>query len=80
MEIFTLVGIRTIKFDGSDGKPVSGVNLYFTYEHEECEGVCTDRIFLSDAKFGKISFVPGIGGRFQIVYNRYGKVADVVAV
>lgn len=78
MEDFTLVGIRIVRFNGSDGKPVSGVNLYYTYEHEQCEGVCTDRIFLTDDKFSKLSFVPGIGGHFRIIYNRYGKIADVV--
>lgn len=80
MEVYTLVGIRDLDFTGSDGNKVSGYNLYFTFEHQDCDGVCTDKIFVSKKKFGQLSFVPQVGSECQIMYNRFGKVADIVKV
>lgn len=78
MEVYTLVGIRDLDFTGSDGSKVSGCNLYFTFEHKDCDGVCTDKIFVSKKKFSELSFIPEIGCDCQVHYNRFGKVANIV--
>lgn len=75
----TLVGIRNVDFKGEDGSPVSGVNMYFTFPQENCDGVACERVFLASRKFARLTYVPQIGGTCVLQWNRYGKVEDIVA-
>ena len=45
-------------------------------------GQRTDRFFLSDAKLATLSFKPdlALGFEVQILYNRYGKVENLVLI
>lgn len=76
--MYTLVGMKDSGFTGSDGKQVNGVNLYFTYEDEKVNGVATERVFVHSDRFLKLSFMPEIGGRCDLRYNKYGKISDIV--
>lgn len=77
-DVFTLVGMRNVNFKGSDGNTVDGVNLFFTYEDEHINGCGTEKVFVSNQKFCMFSFVPDIGAGCRLMYNKYGKVADIV--
>lgn len=79
-DVYDLVGIRGVSFTGSDGKHVEGTNLYLTYEDEHIEGVGTERVFITSNRFNALSFVPEPGGRCRLVYNKYGKIADIIPV
>ena len=78
MEIYTLVGMRRVNFKGQDGKPVDGWNLFFNYSDPNITGYGTEKIFVSAAKFNEVSFMPEIGSDCQLMYNKFGKVADIV--
>lgn len=78
MAVYTCVGIREVNFKGSDGNQVSGLNLYFTCEDPNVQGVLTDKVFVPSSRFARMSYIPKVGGACGIVYNRYGKVADIV--
>lgn len=77
-DVFTLVGMRNVNFKGSDGNPVEGVNLFFTYEDTHIDGLGVEKLFIGNKRFCELSFMPVIGSQCSIRYNRYGKVADIV--
>ena len=79
-DVYELVGIRGVSFTGSDGKQVEGTNLYLTYEDDYIDGVGTEKVFVTSKRFNSLSFVPEIGGRCRLMYNKYGKIADIVLV
>lgn len=76
--MYTLVGMKDSDFKGSDGKQVTGINLYFTYEDETVKGVATERVFVHSDRVLKLSFMPEIGGSCDLRYNKYGKISDIV--
>lgn len=79
-DVYELVGIRGVSFKGSDGSEVEGTNLYLTYEDDYIDGVGTERVFVTSKRFDTLSFVPEIGDRCRLMYNKYGKIADIVPV
>lgn len=79
-DVFTLVGMRTVDFKGSDGNRVEGVNLFFTFEDKNIDGCGTEKVFVGNDRFNQLSFVPSLGGQCELRYNKYGKVADIVKV
>lgn len=78
MAVYELVGIRKTDFTGSQGENVSGYNLYFTYEDDKIDGLGVNRVFVSQRLYSQLTYLPDLGKRCQILYNRYGKVADIV--
>lgn len=79
-DVFTLVGMKDVNFKGQDGSQVSGWNLFFTYDDPYITGVGVDKIFIGNKKFGEVSYMPEIGSKCRLLYNKYGKVADIVKV
>lgn len=78
--MYELVGMRDVDFTGSDGKQVRGMHLFFTYKDANVQGLATDKVFVSYERFQKLSFVPELGGKCELRYNKYGRVADIVPV
>lgn len=78
--VYRCVGIRNVDFKGSDGNQVSGVNLFLTYEDKNITGVGTEKVFLASSRFSALSFVPAVGSDCELIYNKYGKVADISPV
>lgn len=78
--VYTCVGTRMVDFKGSDGSQVNGMNLFFTYEDPNIQGVGVDKVFVSAKRMMELSFVPAIGAACQLSYNKYGKVSDITAV
>ena len=79
-----IVGVVRTSFTAKDGTQISG-RTFFTEEPVKPDhgiGQRTDRFFLSDAKLATLSFKPdlALGFEVQILYNRYGKVENLVLI
>jgi len=75
-----ILGFENVKFNFNDGRTVQGVYVYLHDDgapKERVTGMRTERVFLSDAKCGACNFVPKVGDRVKILYNRYGKVDEI---
>lgn len=80
MEVYKVVGMRTVNFKGTDGNQINGTNLFCTYEDCNVEGLATEKFFIPMQKFMKMSFIPKVGSSCEIIFNRYGKIADIAKV
>lgn len=77
MEKWCVIGYRKVDFkDSSTNKSISGYSLFVTRPGgDSMVGDEAQKIFVSDQR---ISYVPVVGDEIQLVYNKYGKVSDVV--
>lgn len=78
--IFECVGTRAVEFKGSDGNQVNGLNIFATYEDPQIEGMGVDKFFIASSRMPKLSFIPAVGAYFEVIFNRYGKIADICRV
>jgi hypothetical protein len=73
--IATLLGVKNLDFTGSDGRAIKGMTLYFSHEDSNVNGVATDSAFIRpEMPFPKNL---EINGKFQIFYNKRGKVESL---
>lgn len=72
------IGIQNMNFKAQDGGQVNGCKIFFTYQDDHVEGMACDSVFVSAAKLEKLTFAPDLGQAFNVLYNKYGKVADIV--
>lgn len=77
MEKWKVIGFRKVDFtDTKQNSRVTGYSLYVCrpggndMSGDECQ-----KIFFSDQR---ISYVPSLGDEIQLMYNRYGKIADII--
>lgn len=77
MEKWTIIGFRKVDFkDDHTGKSITGYSLFVSRPGgSSMVGDEAQKIFISDQK---ISYVPQLGDEIQLVYNKYGKVSDVI--
>lgn len=75
-----VIGIRPSSFNGSDGKTVSGVNLYLTEKLSQGEGYSAERVFVTQAKLNEWNYAPAVGDQVELSYNRYGKVGRITKI
>lgn len=68
-----IIGIRPTSFKGDSGKTITGLNVYVTYPHEKCDGVCSERVFVLNDKVANWAYKPKVGDEVNVFYNRYGK-------
>lgn len=73
-----IIGIRPSSFTGTDGKTVSGQNIYLTYPLENGEGCGAERVFVTRDKLERWPYYPKVGDEVEVVYNRYGKCQEIV--
>lgn len=78
--VYRCVGIRNVDFKGSDGNQVTGVNLFLTYKDKNITGVGTEKVFLASSRFAQLSFIPSVDTDCELIFNKYGKVADIAPV
>ena len=72
-----IIGYQVKKYSFTDDKTGAliegeGVNLYVTSTRDNVVGEFCERIFVGQSKLG--SYVPKVGDRIDIFYNRFGKV------
>ncbi len=78
MDVMNVVGVRSTRFTAQDGKEISGVSLYVTFEDSHVKGLACDRLFISDNKLGAL--VPTVGDCVTVSYNKYGKIQSLEIV
>lgn len=77
MEKWVVVGFKKVDFkDEKANKQISGYSLFLTREGaEDVIGEECQKIFVSDQR---VDYVPQVGDEIKLVYNRFGKVGDIV--
>lgn len=77
-----VTGYQMLSFTGKDGEKISGMNLYLSRSipTDKGAGDATERIFLSDARMKRMELDAAklLGADVDVLYNRFGKVAEVV--
>lgn len=76
MEKWYVIGFRKVNFNDPSGSNVSGYSLFLS--RSGVDGVTGDecqKVFMSDRK---ITYRPELGDTVQLIYNRFGKLADVI--
>lgn len=76
----TIIGIRPSSFKGTNGEPVSGVNIYYTYPLEKGTGLGAERVFMTNAKLDSFGYQPIPGDNVELEYNRFGRVAKIYPI
>ena len=72
-----LVGIEKIDYVNKNNVRISGNRLHFVYEDKKVQGCATEIIFVGcgiDVANLKI------GNKYNILYNKFGKVADITNI
>lgn len=75
-----VIGFREVSFTGTTGEVVDGYNLFIATDihPRDGEGVSCERIFVTKAKLAKCEYnIPAVDVAVEVMYNRYGKVADI---
>lgn len=75
-----VIGFRRSSFKGTDGEPISGVNIYLTGPLDKGEGQMSDRVYLTDTRLAECGYTPKLGDEVKIEYNRYGKCSGIFVV
>lgn len=76
--MFEVVGFARSEFQAQDnGQKICGYMIYVQYEYPKTTGYRCERIYLND---GKCDYVPQLGDRINVAYNRYGKVDAIYRV
>ena len=78
MELYQCVGIQKVNFKVPDGNEINGFNLFVVYGADNVEGVKTERIFISDRARNNFDYFPSVDDKFNVIYNRYGKVEGFI--
>lgn len=79
-ERLAIVGMRTYRMRGDDGREYAGITFHCTgadIPPTEGAGVSTYKFSLSQRVLEGMEEVPGVGDVISPLYNRYGKVSDV---
>lgn len=71
--MYTVIGYRFCDFTARDGTPIRGTQIYVTREDRGVEGLVAEKYFLST----RITYQPNVGDVITILFNKYGKVADI---
>lgn len=71
MEV-TIVGIQISSFVSSDGKSISGANVYYTFARFGVEGFACDRCWFPS----RIEVLPSPGDKVKLYFNKIGKLVS----
>ena len=72
------IGLHSMNFRAQDGGQVNGVKIFYTFEKPHVDGLACGSCFVSAEKLPRMTFMPELGASFDVRYNEYGKVADIV--
>lgn len=73
--IMSIFGVRKLNFTAQDGKIVKGRTVFVGYEADGVDGMMTEKIYLSDDRFGDLDIIAGADYDFS--FDRRGKVETV---
>ena len=71
----TILGVRKLDFLTKEGNPVKGRQVFIGFEANGVDGLQTEKVFLSDLKFGNVDVVASAD--YDIAYNLFGKVENI---
>lgn len=75
----TVLGFKKVNFKAQNGDQITGMSYWLSEPIMEYgEGVQVVKVFISSSR--SLSFTPSVGDEVNVVYNRYGKVADFLGV
>lgn len=72
-----VIGFRNVDFTTQEGNRIQGVNLFLTYDDDHVIGQAAEKMFISSQKLSNIGYVPCVGDKIQVFYNRYGKPDNI---
>lgn len=76
--MYEVVGYARSEFKPQDKEgTICGWNIFVQFEDPKVTGYKCDRFYLGD---GKCDYVPEIGDRINVYYNKYGKIDAVLRV
>lgn len=76
-----VVGVQHMDFKGDDGKPVTGVNIFYTQQvtRRGLTGDIAGKFFVSRQYWDNLPYHPEVGAECLVYFNRYGKVSTFAA-
>ena len=82
MQNYTICGVKSYSFRDKDDKQVDGcaVALLKPIDSDKGKGFWPETVYLSKEKLKNISSKLENNSSVQVIYNRYGKVDDIVDV
>lgn len=73
-----IVGYQDIQFVGEKGEEVKGTQVFLGEDiTKDGDGMRVTKIWLTPKKIEELSVKIDLGVEVDVVYNRYGKVADL---
>ena len=76
--MYEVVGFSRSEFQAKDNNQViRGYQIYVQYEDQHTTGYRCERLYLND---GKCDYIPHLGDRINVMYNKYGKVEAIYSV
>lgn len=79
MTFIKVVGYQFVHFAGTDGKDVTGKNVFYLEDPADREGVVgtiAGKMFLSSDRISRMSTEISVGDTYEVRWNRYGKPED----
>lgn len=72
-----VIGIKNVAYNRkSDGQRVEGVEVIYTFERKNVDGVDADKAFIGSRVIDDNGgLVPSLGDDVEFLYNRFGKVS-----
>lgn len=74
-----IIGISLCSFKLKDGSTMEGKTIYTStpIDPKRGQGVATEHFFLSAAKLAALDFAPTVDQEVEVLYNKYGKIAQL---
>lgn len=75
-----IIGIQPVNFQTKEGETVTGKTIFTSEPILPKNGIGEkgEKFFLSSAKLALLDFDLQVGDMITILYNKYGKVANVI--
>lgn len=73
-----IIGYQNMEFKGDKGEEVKGMQVFLGEDiTKDGDGMRVTKIWLTPKKLEELSVQIALGVEVDVVYNRYGKVADL---
>lgn len=73
---YTVIGFKNVDFVSKQGRQVTGTRLYLTYQEQYTFGEACLDVFIRNT----VDYVPAVGDRVTLLYNRYGRVENIQVI
>ena len=78
-DVFQVVGFQRVSGTSKNtGNPYSGYQIFLTYQSPKVSGYGSERVYIGDQALN--GFVPELGQRVELRYNRWGNVSEIKVV